>query len=171
MARPSERHLSEYFDAFGPALVLYARQWVGDDASGDLVQNAFLSLMAQANPVQNVKAWLFRAVRNAALNEIRHRRVKREHSRRVAATGQAWFESGLDDLLDARAAQDALAHLDRPLREVVTLRIWGQMKLAEIAELLGEPISTIHSRYTAALSAVGKRMVSPCKTQDSKIPK
>jgi DNA-directed RNA polymerase specialized sigma24 family protein len=45
------------------------------------------------------------------------------------------------------------------------------MKLAEIAELLNEPISTIHSRYTAALAALGKRMVSPCKTQNSKTVK
>src|SRR3954471_20921033 len=52
------------------ALALYARQWLGDDASSaqDVVQDALTALLMQRQPPSDPVAWMYRAVRNAAID-------------------------------------------------------------------------------------------------------
>jgi len=65
-------------DAHGPALMLYARQW--RPAPEDVVQDAFLKLVALHTPPRDPVAWLYRVVRNAALDagKADRRRQRRE---------------------------------------------------------------------------------------------
>ena len=53
-------------DRYAAALELYARQWC--HAPEDVVQEAFLKLVAQRPLPDQPAAWLFRVVRNGALN-------------------------------------------------------------------------------------------------------
>jgi DNA-directed RNA polymerase specialized sigma24 family protein len=69
-----------------------------------------------------------------------------------------WFESRGDDLIDARLAQDVLQTLEPHLREIVMLRIWGQMTLKEISQVLNKSIPWIHHDYKMALEIVKKRL-------------
>lgn len=151
--------LSGWFDAYAGALALYARQWgeVGEDA----VQEAFVSLAAWAahgREPSNVKAWLYVSVRNAAMaarrSDVRRRRRERETTR----GGQAWFEPKPDDLIDATAAEAALSQLPSAQREIVVLRLWSGMTLAEISDVVNLPISTLHDQYRAALAAIRAAM-------------
>jgi DNA-directed RNA polymerase specialized sigma24 family protein len=48
---------------------------------------------------------------------------------------------------------------------VVLLRIWGQLSLKQISKIVGCPLTTVHSRYKAALAAIKERM-QRCKTTD-----
>jgi DNA-directed RNA polymerase specialized sigma24 family protein len=50
-------------------------------------------------------------------------------------------------------------------REVVLLRIWGQLSLKQISEVVANPLTTVHSRYKAALAAIKERMQQSCKTK------
>jgi RNA polymerase sigma factor (sigma-70 family) len=165
MGRLSGRELGEQFVACGDRLALYARQWLDADAARDVVGAVFLRLAQQSSPPRNIRAWLYRCVRNAAMNELRSRRTRQSHATAVGDNRQAWFEPHLDDTLDAAAAQQAMESLPEHQREVVLLRIWGQMTLAEIGEVLDESVSTIHSRYTAALDAIRRRMTTHARTQ------
>ena len=56
--------LTRLIDEYGPALVLYARQWC--NAPEDVVQEALLRLVEQPALPKDVLAWLYRVVRNAA---------------------------------------------------------------------------------------------------------
>src|SRR5712675_1916187 len=61
--------LARSFDAHAATLILFARQWLERAAAEDVVQDVFVSLMAQHRlPPDNFKAWLFKAVRNAAIS-------------------------------------------------------------------------------------------------------
>ena len=161
MAQIIARNLSEYFDAFGPALVLYARQWVSDDQAGDLVQSAFLSLLAGRSDISNVKAWLFRAVRNGAMTRLRSERRRQTHEReRVSRDGERFFEARPDDLIDAATAQAALMALPDNQREIIVLRIWAGLTVQEIAHTTGLPTTTVFRRYRSALAAIRKEMHS-----------
>src|SRR5262245_66257780 len=73
----SPRHLGELIDRHGPALVLYARQWCAGPE--DVVQDAFLKLLGQRRAPDDPAAWLYRVVRNAALDAAKadRRRQKR----------------------------------------------------------------------------------------------
>jgi RNA polymerase sigma-70 factor (ECF subfamily) len=71
--RPSLRAL---FDSEESALLRFAYGIVGQrETAEDLVQEAFLRLHEHWQEVQNPKAWLYRSIRNMALNHLRdHRR-------------------------------------------------------------------------------------------------
>jgi RNA polymerase sigma factor (sigma-70 family) len=159
---PDPSQLAAWFDAHAGAMVLYARQWLTDRAAAeDVVQEVFVRLMSgPGSQPNNPRAWLFAAVRNAAIDAARSesRRKVRERS----ATPFAWFEKRHDDLLDAEAVQRAVAQLPPRQREVVTLRVWSDMTLNEISQVVGIAISTVHDEYRRGLDAVRQLMEKPC---------
>jgi RNA polymerase sigma-70 factor (ECF subfamily) len=155
--------LGKCFDAYGAGLVLYARQWLDVAQAEEVVQDAFLQMMSLRKSPQSEKAWLFTAVRNAAISRLRSQQRSRKHTERLAGERSEWFSARADDAIDAATAQEALAGLLGEQREVIVLRIWAGMTLQEIADVTGQPVSTLFSRYQAGLAELRKRMGSPCE--------
>src|SRR5689334_2903257 len=109
MTDPSK--LANWFEAYAAALVLYARQWVGERARAeDVVQEVFVRLMAQPVEPPNVRAWLHASVRHAAIDEARSsdRRRRREEAASEFRPTSGWFEARPEDLIDAQTAEAAL---------------------------------------------------------------
>jgi RNA polymerase sigma-70 factor (ECF subfamily) len=93
-------------------------------------------------------AYLCRAIRNAVLN---HRRTRsREVKLDEHSTG--WLEAprGFEEM--GLAIEKALQCLPEEQREVVVLRVWGQLSFHEIAETLEAPPNTVASRYRYGLA-------------------
>jgi len=147
-----------WFERESNALVLYARQWLDHPAAEDAVQDVFVSLMLQSRPPEQMKAWLYRCVRNRALKALRteQRRTRRED--RLASETPAWFEPRPDNTLDAREAEAAVRALPAEEREVVTLRLWGGLTLEEIAAVLGCSVATAFRRYEAGLGSIRQQL-------------
>jgi RNA polymerase sigma-70 factor, ECF subfamily len=92
-------------------------------------------------------AYLFRAVRNAALNHIRGQ------SRDVALDeAVTWLESPGASRETALALQSALQALPLEQREVVVLHVWGQLTFEETAAIVGVSPNTAASRYRYGLA-------------------
>lgn len=163
MAAVDPSKLGSWYAAYAPALVLYARQWAGPAAAEDVVHEAFVGLLSQRNEPAHPKAWLFRAVRNAAASHHRSSKRRGRREREAGGARPEWFCPRPEDLVDAAAAQNALAALPIEQREVVVMRIWGQMTLAEIADVTSSPLSSVYDRYKAALAAVRQKMESLCR--------
>jgi RNA polymerase sigma factor (sigma-70 family) len=146
--------LARLYRQHAPALRLYARQWGG--GAEDLVQEAFVCLARQESPPDNVRAWLYRVVRNQALTAARTaaRRKRREE---LASAPEAWF-SRADEQLDAREATRVLAELPLETREVIVARLWGGLTFEEIAGLVGCSLPTAHRRYQAGLAQLRERL-------------
>ncbi len=136
--------------------MLYARQWSPDQQAEDIVQDAFIKLLKQRTCPDNVRAWLFRVVRNASISMAR--RLQRRVGQKFMHRETLWFESRRDDLIDARLAQDLLQTLEPHLREIVMLRIWGQMTLKEISQVMNKSIPWIHHDYKMALEIIRKKL-------------
>lgn len=153
----SARPIPELIDAHAAALVLYARQWC--DAPEDAVQEAFCKLVALPTPPDDAAAWLFRAVRNAAIDSGRsaRRRHKREAS---VARPDRWFAEC--DGPDSEQAAEALKSLDGDLREVIVARLWGGMSLEQIAGIVGCSVSTVHRRFEAGIAILRERLGVEC---------
>jgi len=166
MGQIEPSQLSRWFDACGPGLVLYARQWLPVGSAEDVVQDVFVRLASQRASPANVKAWLFRSVRNAAISRLRSRKRRASRERHAAAAQPGWFEQRPDELIDPTAAQEAVASLPDEQREVIVLRIWCGMTLQEIAGIVVQPVSTLFSRYQAGLSAVRRSLELSCKTKN-----
>ncbi len=157
-------HLAELLRRHAPALVLYARTWC--DSPDDVVQEALLSLVAQRQPPRDTAAWLFRTVRNAAISASRASRRRRRHESRAARNHATWFHASPDDLVDARAATEALESLTSENREVIVARLWGGLTFEEIATLVGCSSSAAHRRYTSGMSELKERLGLACPTDE-----
>lgn len=155
--------LGTWFDAYAARLVLYARQWLAPGDAEDAVQEAFVNLLGQRRAPENVKAWLFTAVRNASVTSLRAHLRRRRRERARAAEREAWFEPRPDELIDAQAAQDALEFMPDDQREVVTLRIWGQMTLREISDIADTSPATALRRYRRGLAALRAHLEASCR--------
>lgn len=165
MASIDPADLAAWYDAYAPALVLYARQWVAPGAADDVVQDAFVQLIAQRRRPGNVKAWLFTVTRNAAISQLRSRRRRELRERAQAAARPEPFEARPEDLIDAQAAQAALASLPPDQREAIVLRIWGGLTLEEASVIMGQPRTTVFRRYRQGLAGIRERIGSSCQTK------
>jgi RNA polymerase sigma factor (sigma-70 family) len=163
MAAITLEQLQQLLDGHAAALVLYARQWC--DTPEDVVQDALVQLMAEPAAPQNPVAWLYRTVRNRAINAGRARRRRAAHEAQAAMQARSWFVPAACDRLDAAAATEALAALPLELREVIVARLWGALPLEEIARLAGTSVSTAHRRYQQGIAALRERLEGICPKQ------
>ncbi len=155
----SADEVEQLYDRHGPALLAYACSFVADVAAGeDVVHQVFLRLLQGRTGVPEVPvAYLYRAVRNAALNA--RRREKREVAQGTPLDeGHAFFECHNGNREAALALQAALLELPDEQREVVVLRIWSGMTLEEAAAVTGAPLNSVASRYRYALDKLRERL-------------
>src|SRR5947209_20247528 len=131
--------LGRLLDRHADALELYARQWC--DAAEDVVQEAFVKLSAQRRPPDDPRAWLFRVVRNGAINAGVADRRRRRHEAAAAVETPTWFEADpsgpYGGAIDPEAAAAALRTLPIEQREVIVARLWGGLTLEQVAGLAG----------------------------------
>lgn len=150
------RDLEGCYSEHGPALLAYARSFgLNHHAAEDLVHRVFLKLLENRRDkdVQELRPYLFRAVRNCALNH------QRDHSREVEVADQEpWFHNpsaSPEAELDLRCA---LGELPSEQREVLLMHIWGGLTFAEVATVLSVSSNTVASRYRYALVALKRRL-------------
>ena len=152
--------LARLIDERAAALVLYARQWCA--APEDVVQEAFVKLMAQGSPPEQPVPWLFRVVRNAAISARRAAERRRRHETVAAQRQRRWFEFAGDTALDADAVTRALQSLPSDQREIITLHLWGGLTFAQIADVIGCSSSSAHRWYEEGLARLRERLDVPC---------
>ena len=67
-----------WLDEHAAKLLLYARQWVGSHAEAeDVFQEAFVRFWRRRERVRDPQAYLYRSVRNVAMNSRRSRQRRR----------------------------------------------------------------------------------------------
>ncbi len=160
-----------YFAQYGPRLVLFARQWLPDVSDAeDAVQDAFVRFWRkQQNPDDCHAGLLFAAVRHAAFDQIR-RDTRRKHREHTAANqgfcptsedrSAPWFRPSEPEL--DSSVRNALQRLAGEQREVLVLKIWGELTFAQISEALDLSPNTVASRYRYAINALRKIIKPVC---------
>lgn len=154
------RLFATLIDTRTAALVLYARQWCATPE--DVVQEAFLKLVQVRIFPDDPVAWLFRVVRNAALDVAKSERRRKV---REAVPPMTWFVEPMIDGLDAEAATRALEQLPSEQREVIVARLWGGLTLEQVAVVAGCSISSVHRRYEAGLAQLRKVLGVSCPNE------
>ena len=99
--------IAEMLDRHGPALAFYARQWTS--TADDCVQEALVELARQPATPDNPAAWLYRVVRNRALNAARARSAEVEW---VPADLTTWEPAGTFDLVTTFYAHASIPQLE-----------------------------------------------------------
>lgn len=142
-----------------PKLLLFARQQARCEADAhELVQDAVVEAWRiQLDGALPAPGLVFGLIRRRAIDLARRnqRRANRETIAQESAPPE-WFAPEIEDRERARLLQDALGRLPVTQRDVVTLKIWGELTFAEIAEALDIPANTAASRYRYALEELRK---------------
>lgn len=154
-----------------PRLVAFARTIVGNsDTARDLVQEAVARALS-ARRVPDVaaayRAWMFKIVRNAALDELRRKRIEAIEPEPAV---DLWR---FDNACIAKiTVEQGLATIASPHREIIALIDIAGFSYAEAAEILKVPIGTVMSRITRArmalLAAIDASSVRPMKSSQAK---
>jgi RNA polymerase sigma factor (sigma-70 family) len=152
--------LGRLIDDHAAALVLFARQWA--TAPDDVVQEAFVKLAGLTTDPAHPIAWLFTAVRRAAISAARSERRRRAHESRAASRTASWFVPTEGAELDAAQAADALANLPLDEREAIIAHLWGGLTFEQIGPLIGTSAATAFRRYQAGLATLRTQMGEPC---------
>jgi RNA polymerase sigma-70 factor (ECF subfamily) len=137
-----------------PRLVAFARTIIGNrDDARDLVQEAAARALAARNvPVDApaYRAWAFRIVRNAALDELRSRAPRKYELPHTPV--DLWR---FDDACIAKITiEQGLATIAPDHREIIALIDIAGFSYTETAELLGIPVGTVMSRIARARAAL-----------------
>jgi RNA polymerase sigma-70 factor (ECF subfamily) len=149
-----------WLDRHGAALVLFARQWVSSRADAeDVVQEAFIRFWRSRERVAEPTAYLYACVKNCALHwqRGRNRQCRREQ---VAARPEAetWFAASLEHEERRAAIDAALRNVPENQREVLVMKIWGDLSFVQIALALRIPANTAASRYRYALAKLREQL-------------
>jgi RNA polymerase sigma-70 factor (ECF subfamily) len=127
------------------------------DAAEDAVHAAFVGLVQLRKPPREPKLYAFKAVRNAALDLLSMHQRRREQPRELGSEPAASATDSQDKSLLA-AAVKALGQIDPNSREVVELHLGAELTFQEIADVLGQPLPTVASRYRRALGKLRQQL-------------
>jgi RNA polymerase sigma factor (sigma-70 family) len=126
-------------------LVRYATLLVGPGDAQDVVSTAFLNVLgSNVRQADNIRAYLFRAVTNAAIDG------QRSSSRRLARDRHAVLPGSVDAPETNVDLRRAIALLPVRLRAVVYFTYWEDMDALEIAQTLRITPSTVRRDLRAA---------------------
>ena len=162
----SPHDFARLVDTQGPPLMVYARQWCRTPE--DVVQDAFLKLIALGQPPREVVPWLYRVVRNGAMDAGKTSR-RRQRREQIVARPERWFLEPAVDGLDAETAIAALESVPIEQREVIVARIWGGLSFEEIAAVGGCSASSAFRRFNAGIDALRRKLGEPCPNRSSNV--
>ena len=154
----SDQDWKAWFADNGARLRLIARQWTRSDADADdVLQEAFVRFWKhQRHLPGNPNALIVTSIRRSAMDL--HRRTDRRTVREKAVAADAdtamWFEPEADPRLQSLA--QSLPLLPEEQREVVVLKIWGDLTFDEIGEQMQISPNTAASRWRYAMEALKK---------------
>ncbi len=147
-------------DRHSRSLLLYARQWCASihDAE-DAVHDGFLRVWRSGRPCDgNTVGRLYMAVKHSALDAGRRNRRRQDRETKTAAdevgASASWFEHDTESAERAAELQRAMETLPIEQREVLLMKIWGDMTFQAIAEALEISPNTAASRYRYALEGL-----------------
>jgi RNA polymerase sigma-70 factor (ECF subfamily) len=170
MRRGDPACLGEFFEAWADRLYRLSLRLTGDAAAAeDVVQEAFLKLMANADAIEGrsrLATWLYRVAYNASIDRLRERgRVLPvpEDDEQAAPMPSVLVdflspEEMLRDQETRRALERAIEGLSPSLRAAFLLRDVFGLTTAEAAEVLGLTETNLKVRLHRARLALRERL-------------
>ena len=153
-----EQAFEKLFRAQYPTLCGYARKYVEDiDQAEEIVQEMFFNFWQKKEKVEiniSLEAYLFRSVRNACLNYLKHLKIREEY--RLATNDEIRKkEQEVHDHVVALELRERIENVIDQLpperKKIFKMSRYEEMKYKEIAEKLNLSIKTVEVQMSKAL--------------------
>lgn len=140
-----ESALVHLVDTHFERVVTFVAYMLGSyDAAQDVAQDVFVRLWERRDtldPARGIAAFLFTLARNAALNDIKYRQVRKRYQDRLRAEASLLPDAGSvpsreEEILSVATVQLALRQLSDRRELAVRLRVEEQLGYDEIAQVL-----------------------------------
>jgi RNA polymerase sigma-70 factor (ECF subfamily) len=137
-----------------------------EELVADLCQEVFLRVYEHRSRYREsgtFSAWLYRIALNVARDAQRRRRNAPCELNDLEPTDTVMSPPAACEQAErGRLVAESVANLPEPLRVVLVLRHYEEMSFEQIARMLGEPASTIKSRFSAALRRLRESLRPLC---------
>ncbi len=145
MNRPFVDQIRQLYEELRQQLYTYALSLThNQELAEDAIHNAFTSILRRGKRPRELRPYIFRCVRNAALDALK------ASSNGHIETSLFADEATLDPAVPI-LAQEALGKLAGNERETIVMKIYSGMTLKEIAKTHKVSINTAASRYRRGL--------------------
>lgn len=147
--RLGEQEFHDIFNKYYVPLCSFASNYADEpNQSADIVQDIFVKLWQIRNDffyLHQVKAFLYTAVRNKALNELEHSKVVSEYAQKVLnKKTDDFFHDVVVEEETYRILADAIDKLPSQMKAIMRLALEGE-KNADIATQLNVSVETVRT--------------------------
>lgn len=147
----THRNWYDWLEAGTRRYLLFARSQVRCEADAhDLLQETLVEVWRRGRGQPVDDALVYQTIRRRAIDLVR-RNDRRERRETASAPVHWWAESGEDAGGRDSEVENAMKALPANLRDVVMLKVWGELTFRQIAEALSLPQGTVATRYRSAI--------------------
>lgn len=154
---------------FYPDLCLYASKFVGDaETSKDIVQEVMATFWEENEKLLNkdlVKPYLFKAVKNRALNHLKRESRKSGLDELFDSYNNELAGSGNDEVINTVSFSNLQAELEAAIeelpeqrREIFRMSRYQHLKHSEIAEKLNLSKKTVETQIYRAIKSIREKL-------------
>ena len=165
LARGEAAAFAELYDACADRVHHYLVVRLGSRSDADdVLQETFVCLARTRKrlaTIDNLEAYVFATARNEAIRWLQ-RRARTGRLRETLYREVLFHEPASEDpqaIETAECVVASLARLSDDQREIVELKIYGNLTFREISEVTGLPQGTVATRYRSALEKMRMHMV------------
>ena len=165
--RDERRELFEHlYLKYSQGLYTFLYHLLGERAvAEDILQETFLRALERYSdfkPRAKVSTWLYTIARNLALNYLK----KKKRGKKALADAADLIKNKdvaaeVEQKEMSRKLRDAIQRLSTSHREVLLLKLQGNLSYKEIARITGSRIGTVRSRLHYAISALREILNPP----------
>jgi RNA polymerase sigma factor (sigma-70 family) len=124
----------------------------------DAIHDAFCRLFRLGRRPRNLKVYVFRAVRNAAIDQLRRNPLPEERQPSfIFEASEGPGETAAKNEFKRQAAE-ALLTLSDDERETIVQHLYADLTFREIARLRGRPTATVAAWYYRGLKKLRERL-------------
>ena len=162
ISQGDEQSFAKTFDRYYSVLCYYADKFIHDtDESRSLVQQVFVDLWMKRKKIviqQSIKAYLYKAVKNYALDYLKHKNVESKFLNKVQGESETFDTNLIEEAeLNARI-NSAIDDLPEKCREIFLLCRFEELHYREIAKRLGISIKTVEMQMGIALKKLRSQL-------------
>ena len=151
----------QLFDQYYQKLVVFAYKYLDDlESARDIVQEFYLYLYESRQSISiqtSLKSYLYSAVKNRCLNQIKHEQVKEKH-RNMRRSEANVSDPDLEEIMDAVELEARVyiivSKLPEKCRQIYIMSRVDGKRNREIADELNLSIRTVETQISKALKSL-----------------